>query len=117
MSHRARPCRDRMRRRASSPRRTSRRLAARLVPVPRPAAVIGRGSQVGSQFIKGQKSQLSALTAGTDLYIGIQIVAPGMTWDVSCFGLDGSDRLSDDRFLIFYNQPASPEGSVQRLGP
>ena len=29
--------------------------------------MIGRGSQVGSQFIKGQKSQLSALTAGTEV--------------------------------------------------
>ena len=79
--------------------------------------MIGRGSKVGSQFIKGQKSQLSALTAGTDLYVGIQLVTPGTTWDVSCFGLDGGDRLSDDRYLIFYNQPASPDGSVQRLGP
>jgi stress response protein SCP2/uncharacterized protein (AIM24 family) len=71
---------------------------------------------VGSQFVKGQKSQLSALTAGTDIHVGIQLVAPGMTWDVSCFGLDTDGKLSDDRYLVFYNQPASPEGSVQRLG-
>jgi stress response protein SCP2/uncharacterized protein (AIM24 family) len=71
---------------------------------------------VSQQFTKGQKSQLSALTAGTDLYIGIQINAPGTSWDISCFGLDADDKLSDDQYFIFYNQPKSPDGSVQQLG-
>ncbi|MCK9932369.1 TerD family protein [Frankia sp. Mgl5] len=70
---------------------------------------------MATQFSRGQKSQLSAITAGTDLYIGIQINAPG-EWDVSCFGLDGADRLSDDRYFIFFNQPNSPESSIQLLG-
>jgi len=68
------------------------------------------------QFARGQKSQLSAITAGTDLYVGIQLNAPGVSWDISCFGLDENDRLSDDRYFIFFNQPKSPEGSVQLLG-
>ncbi|MBX6389724.1 MAG: TerD family protein, partial [Frankia sp.] len=68
-----------------------------------------------TQFSRGQKSQLSAITSGTDLYIGIQINAPG-TWDISCFGLDADDRLSDDRYFVFFNQPKSPEGSIQLLG-
>ncbi|WP_018505602.1 TerD family protein [Parafrankia discariae] len=70
---------------------------------------------MATQFGRGQKSQLSAITAGTDLYIGIQINAPG-EWDVSCFGLDGTDRLSDDRYFVFFNQPNSPESSIQLLG-
>jgi stress response protein SCP2/uncharacterized protein (AIM24 family) len=74
----------------------------------------GRDSVV-TQFGRGQKSQLSAITPGTDLYIGIQINAPG-TWDISCFGLDEQDRLSDDRYFVFFNQPKSPEGSIQLLG-
>ncbi|ONH30472.1 TerD family protein [Pseudofrankia asymbiotica] len=69
-----------------------------------------------TQFGRGQKSQLSAITQGTDLYIGIQVNAPGTSWDISCFGLDANDRLSDDRFFIFFNQPKSPEGSIQQLG-
>ena len=69
-----------------------------------------------TQFGRGQKSQLSAITQGTDLYIGIQLNAPGTSWDISCFGLDGDDRLSDDRYFIFFNQPKSPEGSIQQLG-
>ncbi|WP_242424264.1 TerD family protein, partial [Frankia sp. EI5c] len=70
---------------------------------------------MATQFSRGQKSPLSAVTAGTDLYIGVQINAPG-EWDVSCFGLDGADRLSDDRYFIFFNQPRSPESSIQLLG-
>ena len=74
------------------------------------------GSPVSKQFTKGQKSQLSQLTAGTDLYVGIQLNAPGTSWDISCFGLDVNDKLSDDRYFIFYNQPKSPDGSVEQLG-
>ena len=69
-----------------------------------------------TQFGRGQKSQLSAITQGTDLYIGIQVNAPGTSWDISCFGLDENDRLSDDRYFVFFNQPKSPEGSIQLLG-
>jgi stress response protein SCP2/uncharacterized protein (AIM24 family) len=70
---------------------------------------------VVTQFGRGQKSQLSAITPGTDLYIGIQINAPG-SWDISCLGLDAADRLSDERYFVFFNQPKSPEGSIQQLG-
>lgn len=69
-----------------------------------------------TQFGRGQKSQLSTITQGTDLVIGIQLNAPGTSWDISCFGLDGNDRLSDDRYFIFFNQPKSPEGSIELLG-
>jgi stress response protein SCP2 len=38
---------------------------------------------------------------------------PGISVDVSCFGLDAGERLSDERYMVFYNQPASPEGAVR----
>ncbi|MGC0420649.1 TerD family protein [Embleya sp. AB8] len=68
------------------------------------------------EFRKGQKSKLSDLTAGTDLYVGVQLDSPGLTFDIACFGLDASERLSDDRYFIFFNQPKSPEESIQLLG-
>ncbi|MBB1244999.1 TerD family protein, partial [Streptomyces durbertensis] len=68
------------------------------------------------EFQRGHKARLSDLTAGTDLYVGVQINAPGVTFDISCFGLDADERLSDDRYFIFYNQPKSPEESIQLLG-
>jgi stress response protein SCP2/uncharacterized protein (AIM24 family) len=68
------------------------------------------------EFQRGHKARISDLTAGTDLYVGVQISAPGLTFDISCFGLDADERLSDDRYFIFFNQPKSPEESIQLLG-
>ncbi|WP_267245941.1 TerD family protein [Streptomyces sp. PR69] len=69
------------------------------------------------EFQRGHKAKISDLTSGTDLYVGVQIAAPGLTFDISCFGLDADERLSDDRYFIFFNQPKSPEESIQLLGP
>ncbi|MFF8093955.1 TerD family protein [Streptomyces sp. NPDC016675] len=68
------------------------------------------------EFQRGHKARISDLTAGTDLYVGVQISGPGLTFDISCFGLDAEERLSDDRFFVFFNQPKTPEESIQLLG-
>ncbi|MGW6393199.1 TerD family protein [Streptomyces sp. NPDC055103] len=68
------------------------------------------------EFQRGHKAKISDLTAGTDLYVGVQISAPGLSFDISCFGLDAEERLSDDRYFVFFNQPKSPEESIQLLG-
>ncbi|MEU2914110.1 TerD family protein [Streptomyces massasporeus] len=68
------------------------------------------------EFQRGHKARISDLTAGTDLYVGVQIVGPGLSFDISCFGLDADERLSDDRYFVFFNQPKSPEESIQLLG-
>ncbi|WP_260635864.1 TerD family protein [Streptomyces angustmyceticus] len=68
------------------------------------------------EFQRGHKARIGDLTAGTDLYVGVQIAGPGLTFDISCFGLDADERLSDDRYFVFFNQPASPEESIQLLG-
>ncbi|MFJ2827559.1 TerD family protein [Streptomyces sp. NPDC087263] len=68
------------------------------------------------EFQRGHKAKISDLTAGTDLYVGVQIAGPGLTFDISCFGLDADERLSDDQFFVFFNQPKSPEESIQLLG-
>src|SRR4051812_18490273 len=68
------------------------------------------------EFQRGHKARISDLTAGTDLYVGVHIGGPGLTFDISCFGLDADERLSDDRYFVFFNQPKSPEESIQLLG-
>ncbi|MEZ7003880.1 TerD family protein [Streptomyces sp. AD55] len=68
------------------------------------------------EFQRGHKARVSDLTAGTDLYVGVQISGPGLSFDISCFGLDADERLSDDRYFVFYNQPQSPEASLRLLG-
>ncbi|MEV7519622.1 TerD family protein [Streptomyces sp. NPDC091371] len=68
------------------------------------------------EFQRGHKAKISDLTAGTDLYVGVQIAGPGLAFDISCFGLDVNEQLSDDRYFVFFNQPKSPEESIQQLG-
>lgn len=33
-------------------------------------------------------------------------------YDTCCFGVDASDKLSDDRYMVFYNQPYSPNREI-----
>ncbi|MEU1594709.1 TerD family protein [Streptomyces sp. NPDC005708] len=68
------------------------------------------------EFQRGHKARVSDLTSGTDLYVGVQISGPGLTFDISCFGLDADERLSDDRYFVFFNQPKTPEEAIQLLG-
>lgn len=37
-------------------------------------------------------------------------------YDYCCFGVDSSNRLSDDRYMIFYNQTSSPYGEIRLNG-
>ncbi len=69
---------------------------------------------MSQRFIRGQKSKLDAITAATSLRVGVGIA--GVSVDVSCFGVDAAGQLSDDRYLIFFNQTSSPEGSIVAVG-
>lgn len=41
----------------------------------------------------------------------MSISGPGV-YDFCCFGVDAADNLSDDRYMIFYNQTASPQNEI-----
>jgi tellurite resistance protein TerA len=66
-----------------------------------------------NNFARGQKGKLADLGLGSAFHVDLDITAPGFAVDVSCFGLDGSDRLSDERYMVFYNQLASPGEAVR----
>ncbi len=66
-----------------------------------------------NNFARGQKGKLSDLGVGSSFAVDLDIQAPGIALDVSCFGLDSADKLSDDRFMVFYNQLASPGDAVR----
>ncbi|WP_371502179.1 TerD family protein [Kitasatospora sp. NBC_00374] len=69
------------------------------------------------ELVKASRTRIADLTqAGGELALGVGLTAPGLSFDISCFGLDAEDRLSDDRYFVFFNQPASPEGSVRLTG-
>ena len=65
------------------------------------------------QFSRGQKSKLDDLGCGQSFNVDVELRIAGATADVSCFGLDSADRLSDDRYMVFYNQLASPGDAVK----
>ncbi|MEJ7804648.1 MAG: TerD family protein, partial [Telluria sp.] len=64
-------------------------------------------------FSRGQKGKLADLGLSSPFPIVVDIAGAGMTVDVSCFGLDASDKLSDERYMVFYNQLASPGEAVK----
>ena len=39
-------------------------------------------------------------------------ISGNAVYDFSCFGVDGNNKLSDDRYMIFYNQPQSPDNEI-----
>jgi stress response protein SCP2 len=68
-------------------------------------------------LVRGQKIKLSDVTNITQIQVGLAITAPsGMSFDISCFGVDAQDKLSDDRYFIFFNQKSSPNSEISCLG-
>jgi tellurite resistance protein TerA len=66
-----------------------------------------------NNFTRGQKGKLADLGCNSPFTVELDIGAAGMAVDVSCFGVDSNDKLSDDRYMVFYNQLASPEGAIR----
>lgn len=58
------------------------------------------------------------ITSSDNLTVRVSVATntPGMEFDLSCFGLDTDNKLSDDRYFIFFNQKTSPCGSLIALG-
>ncbi len=66
------------------------------------------------ELIAGQKTKLSDLTQSQDLVIGTRVEFDSpVEADFSCFGVDQDGQLSDDRYMIFYNQKNSPCNSIK----
>ncbi len=59
----------------------------------------------------GQKLKLQELTSSN--LITVEISSEINTeLDIACFGLDENRKLSDDRYMVFYNQRTSPESAI-----
>ncbi|GFM83494.1 tellurium resistance protein [Pseudomonas cichorii] len=66
------------------------------------------------QITQGQRVPLSSLIQGSDLTLSIDIKSSHVI-DYVCFGVDAQGKLSDDRYMIFFNQPNSPCNSVRQV--
>ncbi|WML36897.1 VWA domain-containing protein [Clostridium sp. OS1-26] len=69
------------------------------------------------EFIKGQKIKLEQLVPNFKLTLksDINFIKSNIDIDMCCFGVDKEDKLSDDRYFIFYNQLNSPEKSIKKV--
>ena len=63
-------------------------------------------------FTRGMRDKLSKYT-DTNLEINIKMSVTGPdVYDFCCFGVDKNNQLSDDRYMIFYNQTFSPNNEI-----
>ncbi len=67
------------------------------------------------ELIKGQKIKLEQLVPNLKLTLKSDINFIKSNIDMCCFGVDKENKLSDDRYFIFYNQLNSPEKSIKKV--
>ncbi len=65
-------------------------------------------------FIRGQRAKLSDLSDRTRQFtIKVRVQSALPVFDFVCFGLDANGTLSDDRFMVFFNQKFAPDDAIQ----
>lgn len=64
------------------------------------------------ELLKGQKCKLSDLTGSRQIEVKTAVQMNSGSADVTCFGVDGQGKLSDDRYFVFYNQTSTPENAI-----
>lgn len=68
------------------------------------------------QITQGQRLPLANLGISDRLTVSIAITSSHEI-DFVCFGIDAQGKLSDDRFMVFFNQPSAPADAVRLLAP
>lgn len=67
---------------------------------------------------RGQRSRLADLGLGAQPFtVSLGMQSAGLSIDAACFGLDAQHRLSDERYMTFFNQPETPCGGVKQTAP
>ena len=61
-----------------------------------------------TEMIRGFRGKIPGNKIAVDMSITGNAV-----YDFSCFGVDYDDKLSDDRYMVFYNQTESPNGEIK----
>ncbi|GGJ39276.1 TerD family protein [Deinococcus roseus] len=65
------------------------------------------------KLVPGQKIKLSEVTSSNRIDIDVQVQGSSREYDISCFLLNGQEKLPSDDHVVFYNQSKSPQGEVQ----
>lgn len=67
------------------------------------------------QITQGQRLPLSSIGISDRLTVAVSIQSSNLI-DVACFGLDQQSKLSDDRFMVFFNQTSAPGDAIRLIG-
>ena len=63
-------------------------------------------------MVKGWKDKLeNHVNLNENIFVDMKVKG-NAEYDFCCFGVDENGKLSDDRYMIFYNQKLSPKGEV-----
>jgi DNA polymerase III epsilon subunit family exonuclease len=87
-------------------------LAARVSPIdsPMPVSPVDSPATPARQLKRGERLQLDGAPA--ELTITTRLAGPSEL-DVVVIGVDADRHITDDRYVIFYNQLAAPDGSIR----
>lgn len=65
------------------------------------------------QFIKGMRDKLQKYLDESREFVMDVDVAGNAVYDCCCFGVDADGKLSNEQYMVFYNQTASPNGEIR----
>lgn len=64
------------------------------------------------EFTRGMRDKLSKYVDINSEFSVILGIKGNAVYDYSCFGVDADEKLSDERYMIFYNQTVSPNTEI-----
>ena len=67
------------------------------------------------QFVKGMRDRIQKYFDETKVFTVEMEVLGNATYDCCCFGVDDKGKLSDEKYMIFYNQTTSPNHEINYM--
>lgn len=62
---------------------------------------------------KGQRTPLAQICPSNTFKVDLKITGLKQEIDFACFGLDAKEKLSNDAYMTFFNQPETPCGAIE----
>ena len=64
------------------------------------------------ELLRGMRDKLDKyVNTMSDIVVSMNINGNAV-YDFCCFGVDANGKLSDDRYMVFFNQISSPTGEI-----
>lgn len=67
------------------------------------------------QLVRGFRGKLDDILDSGRPFTVTMTTSGNAVYDTCCFGVDSKEKLSDDRYMIFYNQSVAPENAVSMV--